>query len=137
MVALGLLPGDRHILGAPDGRQLLVSATPARHGPPEGDRGPVIGFTLRWTDAPEDVLYISGDTVWYDGVAAVMQREPIRIGLLFGGAARVAAAGPAHLTFTADELVEAARSCPHAAAARPGSAPDPTVWLKESRWIPR
>lgn len=61
--AVGLKPGDQHILRAPDGRQLVVTATPARHGPPEGDRGPVVGFTLRWTDAPEDVLYISGDTV--------------------------------------------------------------------------
>jgi L-ascorbate metabolism protein UlaG (beta-lactamase superfamily) len=112
--AVGLKPGDQHILRAPDGRQLLVTATPARHGPPEGDRGPVVGFTLRWTDAPEDVLYISGDTVWYDAVAALMRREPIRVALLFAGAARIAAVGPAHLTFTANELAEAARACPEA-----------------------
>jgi L-ascorbate metabolism protein UlaG (beta-lactamase superfamily) len=112
--AVGLVPGDQHILRASDGRQLLVTATPARHGPPEGDRGPVVGFMLRWTDAPDQVLYISGDTVWYDGVAALLRREPVRVALLFAGAARVAAVGPAHLTFTASELVEAARTSPEA-----------------------
>jgi L-ascorbate metabolism protein UlaG (beta-lactamase superfamily) len=67
---------------------------------------------LRWSDSPESVLYISGDTVWYEGVAQLLEREPIRIALLFSGAARVAAVGPAHLTFMASELVQVARACP-------------------------
>jgi hypothetical protein len=108
------VPGDQRILRAPDDRQLLITATPARHGPPDGDRGPVIGFTLRWTDTPGLVVYISGDTVWYDGVAEVLQREPIGAALLFAGAARVPEVGPDHLTFTARELVEASRACPGA-----------------------
>jgi L-ascorbate metabolism protein UlaG (beta-lactamase superfamily) len=112
--AIGLAPGDQQVLRAPDGRQLLITATPARHGPPGGDRGPVIGFMLRWSDAPEKVVYLSGDTVLYDGVAQLFGREPIRIAVLFAGAARVAAAGPSHLTFTASELVEVARACPGA-----------------------
>jgi L-ascorbate metabolism protein UlaG (beta-lactamase superfamily) len=110
--AAGLGPGDERVLRAPSGRQLLISATPARHGPPGGDRGPVIGFTLRWADTADCVLYISGDTVWYQGVEQVLQREPIRIAILFAGAARVAAVGPAHLTFTAGELVQVAQACP-------------------------
>jgi L-ascorbate metabolism protein UlaG (beta-lactamase superfamily) len=112
--AVGLSAGDRQTLRAADGRELLVTATPARHGPSSGDRGPVIGFTLRWTDAPADVIYVSGDTVWYEGVAQTLSAEPISIALLFAGAARVAAVGPAHLTFTASELVEAARAAPRA-----------------------
>lgn len=112
--AVGLAPGGERVVPAPDGRQLLISATPARHGPREGDRGPVIGFTLRWTDAPESIVYISGDTVWYGGVAEVLRREPISVALLFAGAARVPEVGPDHLTFTAKELVEAARTCPRA-----------------------
>ena len=112
--AVGLPAGDERVVPAPDGRQLRITATPARHGPADGDRGPVIGFTLRWTDAPDSVLYISGDTVWYEGVAELLRREPVRIAVLFAGAARVAAVGPAHLTFTANELVQAARSCPGA-----------------------
>jgi L-ascorbate metabolism protein UlaG (beta-lactamase superfamily) len=112
--AVGLAPGDQRIIRGPGGRPLLISATPARHGPPDGDRGPVIGFTLRWTEAPRSTVYVSGDTVWYDDVAQVLRREPIGVALLFAGAARVPAVGPAHLTFTASELVEAARACPSA-----------------------
>ena len=111
---IGLSPGEAQTLRAHNGRELLITATPARHGPEDGDRGPVIGFTLRWTDAPKAVLYVSGDTVWYDGVAQTVAREPVRVALLFAGAARVAAVGPAHLTFTANELVEVARARPEA-----------------------
>ena len=41
---------------------LGVTATPARHGPAQADRGPVIGFALTFTDGPEHLLYLSGDT---------------------------------------------------------------------------
>ncbi len=112
--AIGLAPGAERVLHARDGRELRVRATPARHGPPGGDRGPVIGFALRWGDAPGAVLYVSGDTVWYEEVAALLRREPVRVAVLFAGAARIPAVGPAHLTFTAAELVEAARACPAA-----------------------
>ena len=40
----------------------------------------------------------------------VAARFPVRLALLFTGAARVAAVGPWHLTFTAAESVEAARA---------------------------
>jgi hypothetical protein len=49
-------------------------------------------------------------TVWYKGVAEVGRRFDVRIAVLFMGAALVAAAGPAPLTFTADEAVEAAHA---------------------------
>ena len=59
---------------------------------------------------PHRVVYLSGDTVWYEGVAEVARRYEVEIAFLFMGAARVAAVGPAHLTFTAQEGVEAARA---------------------------
>jgi len=85
------------------------TATPARHGPPHADRGPVIGFVLEWEHAG-GALYLSGDTVWFDGVADVAARFPVRTAVLFLGAARVAAAGDWPLTFTAEDAVEAARA---------------------------
>ncbi|HYG36578.1 MAG TPA: MBL fold metallo-hydrolase [Clostridia bacterium] len=97
-------------LPAPEGRLLRVTATPARHGPANGDRGPVIGFVVAYTDQPEQVVYVSGDTVWYEGVAEVSRRFPIKLAFLFLGAARVATVSPAHLTLTAAEAVEAARA---------------------------
>jgi len=48
--------------------------------------------------------------VWYDGVAEVARRMPVGLALLFMGAARVREVGPAHLTFTASEAVDAARA---------------------------
>ena len=108
--ALPLRPWEAVELPARDGRILKITATPARHGPPEMDRGPVIGFAAAFTDAPEDVLYVSGDTVWFEGVAEVARRFSVTTAILFLGAARVAAVGPFHLTMTAAEAVEAARA---------------------------
>jgi L-ascorbate metabolism protein UlaG (beta-lactamase superfamily) len=96
-------------LEAPGGRTLRVVATPARHGPPLIDRGPVTGFALFFVDAPERAVYFSGDTVWYEGVAEVARRFPVRVALLNLGAARIALL-PCHLTMTAAEGVEAARA---------------------------
>ena len=50
--ARGLAPWSTIELAAPNGRVLRVTGTPARHGPPDGDRGPVTGFALAWADAP-------------------------------------------------------------------------------------
>ena len=93
-----------------DGRVLAVTATPARHGPANGDRGPVIGFALAYADQTDSVIYVSGDSVWYQGIAEVSRRYAVRVALLFMGAARVPEVGPAHLTFTAREAIEAARA---------------------------
>jgi L-ascorbate metabolism protein UlaG (beta-lactamase superfamily) len=57
-----------------------------------------------------DAVYVSGDTVWYEGVAEVARRFAVRTAVLFLGAARVAAVGPWALTMTAEEAVEAARA---------------------------
>ena len=93
-----------------DERVLLVTGTPARHGPAHLDRGPVTGFVLAFMDAPDQAVYISGDTVWYEGVAEVARRFKIRVAVLFMGAARVAAVGPDALTMTAADGIEAARA---------------------------
>jgi L-ascorbate metabolism protein UlaG (beta-lactamase superfamily) len=112
--AAGLSPWQRTELPAPDGATLVVTATPARHGPADGDRGTVIGFALAYADAPDEVLYISGDTVWYEGVREVAERFPVKVAALNMGAAKVAPAGDAALTFTADGAVETARAMPDA-----------------------
>jgi L-ascorbate metabolism protein UlaG (beta-lactamase superfamily) len=108
--AIGLTPWQSVDLPAQDSRVLRVTGTPAQHGPPGGDRGPVIGFVLAPAESPHSAVYISGDTVWYDGIAEVSRRRSIQIAILFMGAARIGEVGPGHLTFTADEAVEAARA---------------------------
>lgn len=74
----------------------------------------MIGFALAFLDTPEDVLYISGDTVWYEGVRAVATRFAVTVAVLNMGAAKVAPAGDAPLTFTAAGAVEFARTAPDA-----------------------
>jgi L-ascorbate metabolism protein UlaG (beta-lactamase superfamily) len=108
--ARGFLPWQTTELPMPDGRRLRVTATPTQHGPAHAERGPVVGFVLQHPEAPDEGIYLSGDTVWFEGVAEVSRRFSIRTAVLFMGAARVAAVGPWHLTFTAAEGVEAARA---------------------------
>ena len=111
--ARGMTPWDEVELPAPDGRVLRIVATPARHGPAQSDRGPVIGFALGWNDDPQPrppMLYVSGDTVWYEGVQEVARRFAIAAAVLFLGAAKVRVAGDWPLTLTAADGVEAARA---------------------------
>jgi L-ascorbate metabolism protein UlaG (beta-lactamase superfamily) len=108
--AAGLKPWDSVELLSKSGHVLRITATPARHGPEGGDRGPVIGFVLELADSKSQSVYVSGDTVWFDGVAEVNRRFSVGIALLFMGAAKVSVAGSDHLTFTAGEAVEVARA---------------------------
>jgi L-ascorbate metabolism protein UlaG (beta-lactamase superfamily) len=108
--AIGLEAWRSMQLAAPDGGTLRITATPARHGPAGGDRGPVTGFVLTRGDTGPAV-YVSGDTVWFEGVAEVVRRFDVVIAVLFMGAARVAATGAAAITMTAADGVQFARAC--------------------------
>ena len=75
------------------------------------------GFVLQSDGENEPAIYVTGDTVWYEGVAEVARRFSVGAVLLFAGAARVQVAGPAHLTFDARDAVELARAIPDAVIA--------------------
>ena len=112
--AVGLEPWEViEVPGKGTAATIRVTATPARHGPAHLDRGPVVGFVLEAAGC--GAVYLSGDTVWYEGVAEVARRFPVRTAVLFLGAARVAAVGPWALTMTAQDAVEAARAFADAA----------------------
>jgi L-ascorbate metabolism protein UlaG (beta-lactamase superfamily) len=91
-----------------DNRVITITGTPCRHGPPNGDRGPVTGFVLNFKGDDTGAVYISGDTVWYEGVEEISRRFDIKIVLLFMGAAVVKNVGPDHLTMTIDESMQVA-----------------------------
>jgi len=57
-------------------------------------------------------VYISGDTVWYDGVAEVARRFKAGIVMPFAGAAQTR--GPFHLTMDTNNTIETARAFPDA-----------------------
>lgn len=107
--AVGLAPWQSRDVPTPDGGFLRVTGTPARHGPEGGDRGPVTGFVLARKAGMEGVIYVSGDTVWYDGVAEVARCFQVETAVLFMGAARIREVGPHHVTMTAEEGVQGAR----------------------------
>jgi L-ascorbate metabolism protein UlaG (beta-lactamase superfamily) len=110
--AHGLEAWEKRVMPAPNNQTVELIATPARHGPEGGDRGPCVGFVLTAPGAP--VVYVSGDTVWYKGVVEVGERFAVDIAILNAGAAKVAVAGPAPLTFTAADAVTLARAWPKA-----------------------
>jgi L-ascorbate metabolism protein UlaG (beta-lactamase superfamily) len=111
----GLKPWQSIELPVATGPALRVIATPARHGPAGRDRGAVIGFVLLSGADPDNAVYFSGDTVWYEGVAEVARRFRMRIAILNLGAARVKEVGEFHLTMTAAEAVYAAKAFADAA----------------------
>lgn len=111
--ARGLAPWQTvEVVGAA-GRRLHITAAPARHGPVgiEPLSGDVIGFLIG-LDQPGDAIYITGDTVWYEGVAEVARRFRPRLVVLFAGAAKTR--GAFHLTMDANDAIETAHAFPHA-----------------------
>lgn len=92
-----------------DRRVLMITGTPCQHGPAGGDRGPVTGFVLNFKDEAQGAVYITGDTVWFEGVEEVAKRFDVKIVVLFMGAAIVKNVGTAHLTMTVDESVKVAK----------------------------
>ena len=110
--AEGLTPWDRVDLIRPGGGRIRVTATPARHGPAgiEPLSGDVVGFVLEADQCPP--VYITGDTVWFDGVADVARRFPARLVLLFAGAAQTR--GRFDLTMDTNDAIETAHAFPQA-----------------------
>ncbi len=88
---------------------LRVTATPARHGPifslPLA--GKVIGFLLETAGRS---IYVSGDTVWFSGVAKVARRGPVSVALLHLGGVRFPITGPIRYTFDVAGAIHAARA---------------------------
>jgi hypothetical protein len=73
--------------------------------------GDVIGFMVSFSDGTPP-LYVTGDTVWYDGVAEVARRFRPGVVLLFAGAARTR--GPFNLTMNTNDAIETAHAFPDA-----------------------
>jgi L-ascorbate metabolism protein UlaG (beta-lactamase superfamily) len=106
--ARGLEPWETTTLEAPGRPTIEITATPCRHGPPLSRPivGDVIGFALRWDGQEHGVLWISGDTVLYDGVREVADRLQVDTALLHLGGVRFPISGPLRYTMTAKEAVE-------------------------------
>lgn len=109
--AVGFAPFETRTFEGPDGRRLFITATPARHGPVGVEAGDVIGFALGVRE-PGDLLYITGDTLWFEGTAEVARRFSPKVVVLFTGAAEPR--GRFHMTMGSEDALEAAAAFPTA-----------------------
>jgi L-ascorbate metabolism protein UlaG (beta-lactamase superfamily) len=104
---VGLVPWATTTVPLPDGRNLVITGTPARHGPVgiEPVTGEVVGFVLSIEGNPD--IYVTGDTVWYEGINEVAQRfDNVGLAVLFAGAAQPR--GPFNVTMDTNDAIEAA-----------------------------
>jgi L-ascorbate metabolism protein UlaG (beta-lactamase superfamily) len=109
--AQGLAPWATTQLAAEGKAPIEITATPCRHGPPLSRPlvGDVIGFALRWDGQQHGAVWITGDTVLYDGVRAVPQRIDVGTAILHLGGVRFPVSGPFRYTMTAHDAIELTR----------------------------
>ncbi len=108
----GLAPFETVVLEG-GGSRLFITATPARHGPAgiEPISGDVVGFLIgRRTEG--DAVYVTGDTVWYDGTAEVARRFQPKLVIAFAGSAEPR--GPFDVTMDSNDVIETAHAFPGA-----------------------
>jgi L-ascorbate metabolism protein UlaG (beta-lactamase superfamily) len=106
----GLDPWETCQINTPDGDQITITATPARHGPPgiEIITGDVIGFVLDVKGKQNFQLYLTGDTVYFEGVEEVAKKFKPQYVFAFAGAARPR--GPFDLTMTSNDVLDTANA---------------------------
>jgi L-ascorbate metabolism protein UlaG (beta-lactamase superfamily) len=110
----GLAPFETETIVGKGGAKLFITAAPARHGPVgvEPLAGDVIGFLIGRREAG-DAIYVTGDTVWYEGTAEVARRYKPKLVIAFAGSAEPR--GRFHLTMDSNDVIEAAHAFPNAA----------------------
>ncbi|WP_433157074.1 MBL fold metallo-hydrolase [Kribbella sp. CA-247076] len=106
--AVGLAPWSVHTVSRRGLPPVSITATPCRHGPPLSRRitGDVIGFVLQWPGQEHGALWVSGDSVLYDGLRQVGERFEIGTVVLHLGAVRFGVTGPLRYTMTGRDGVE-------------------------------
>jgi L-ascorbate metabolism protein UlaG (beta-lactamase superfamily) len=83
--AIGLAPWDSYDLDRGDTR-IRITATPARHGPAHVQQavGQVIGFVIALAGT-DSVVYVSGDTVYYEALDEIGRKYQVDTAFLFFG----------------------------------------------------
>ena len=106
--AVGLEPWRTTTLEDGERPSLTVTATPGRHGPPltRSIVGDVTGFAVRRSGADEVAVWVSGDTVLFDGLREVARRLTVDVAVLHLGAVQFGVTGPVRFTFSAREGAE-------------------------------
>ncbi len=111
--AQGIQMWETTSLDSPNGKKVNITATPSRHGPAgiEAITGEVTGFMIESQDGNNGSIYITGDTVYFEGVAEVARRFSPQLIIAFAGAARTR--GPFNLTMSVNDLLDTAHAFPY------------------------
>jgi len=109
--AIGLKPWQTTNIKSGDS-EIKVTAVPARHGSLWSHIivGETTGFVLEWNGQEHGALYISGDTVWFNGMHEIAYRFKIGTAILHIGKASFPSTGPIRFTFNAKESVRAIKT---------------------------
>jgi len=95
-----------------DDLEIKVTAVPCRHGM-WGSHfivGETTGFVLEWQGQKHGALYISGDTVWFNGLSEIGERFKIGTAVVHIGGVQFPIMGPIRFTLNAREAVKIARA---------------------------
>ena len=90
-----------------NGFQIKVTAMPAHHGSLGSHLivGETTGFLLEWDGQAHGALYISGDTVWFNGLYEIARRFKISTAILHIGKASFPITGPIRFTLNAKDAI--------------------------------
>ncbi len=113
--AAGLLPWESTKVKTPDGDEITIIATPARHGPSGTEKvtGDVIGFLLQVKGKKNYEIYLTGDTVFYEGITEISRRYKPQYVFIFAGAGKPL--GSFNVTMGANDAIDTAFAFPEAA----------------------
>lgn len=91
--------------------EVTITGTPARHGPAGSEKltGDVTGFVIETAGTQ---LYITGDTVFYEGIRQVAEKFKPAYVFVFAGAARPR--GPFNVTMSTNDAIDTAFAFPGA-----------------------
>jgi L-ascorbate metabolism protein UlaG (beta-lactamase superfamily) len=112
--SIGLQTWESTTVTAPNGDEITITSTPARHGPAgiEKISGDVTGFILTVRGEKNFEIYITGDTVYYEGVATVSERYQPAYVFIFAGGAQPR--GPFNVTMGTNDAIDTAYKFPKA-----------------------
>lgn len=91
---------------------LRITATPCQHAPTQEQTkisGHVIGFMIEWEGQQNGALYVSGDTVYFDGIEEIAERFKVHTAILHVGKAGFPEINYMPLTFTSEMAIQTAR----------------------------
>ena len=108
---IGLKPWQSITIGSDDS-EVKKTAVPAHHGSLWSFIivGETTGFILEWKNQKHGVLYISGDTVWFNGIHEIAHRFKVSAAILHIGKASFPITGPIRFTLSAKEAVRITRT---------------------------